>query len=130
MAYTARSRGDRGGHRDRRWRCRSQCAAHGLRTGQRHRASQRGHLVVAVADRDSWRGPGASRRGREACDSGVGGPARAALRVDVAETITCAYMAGATLVGVTLSTVAGLWWAQYVAAFALLFFRRAGGVGG
>jgi len=52
------------------------------------------------------------------------------LRVDVAETITCTYMAGATLVGVTLSTVAGLWWAQYVAAFALLFFRRAGGVGG
>jgi divalent metal cation (Fe/Co/Zn/Cd) transporter len=49
----------------------------------------------------------------------IGSPA---LRADVAESITCAYMAGATLVGVTLSTVAGLWWAEYVAAFALLFF--------
>ena len=45
-----------------------------------------------------------------------------ALRADVAETITCAYMAGATLVGVTLSTIAGWWWAEYVAAVALLFF--------
>jgi hypothetical protein len=29
-------------------------------------------------------------------------------------------MAGATLVGVGLSTLAGWWWAEYVAAFALL----------
>jgi divalent metal cation (Fe/Co/Zn/Cd) transporter len=45
-----------------------------------------------------------------------------ALRADIAETITCAYMAGATLVGVALSTTVGWWWAEYVAAFALLFF--------
>jgi divalent metal cation (Fe/Co/Zn/Cd) transporter len=46
----------------------------------------------------------------------------AALRADVAETVTCAYMAGATLASVTLSTVLGWWWAEYVAALALLFF--------
>lgn len=46
----------------------------------------------------------------------------AALRADVAETVTCAYMAGATLAGVTLSTVLGWWWAEYAAALALLFF--------
>lgn len=45
-----------------------------------------------------------------------------ALRADIAETIVCAYMAGATLVGVTLSALLGWWWAEYVAAFALLLF--------
>ena len=45
-----------------------------------------------------------------------------ALRADIAETITCAYMAGATVVGVALSTVLGWWWAEYVAALALLMF--------
>lgn len=43
-------------------------------------------------------------------------------RADVVETISCAYMAGATLVGVALSTVLGWWWAEYVAALALLIF--------
>lgn len=46
----------------------------------------------------------------------------ASLRADIAETITCAYMAGATLVGVGLSTALGLWWAQYLAALALLIW--------
>ncbi len=45
-----------------------------------------------------------------------------ALRADVAETITCAYMAAATLAGVAVCTVLGWWWAEYVAALALLFF--------
>lgn len=45
-----------------------------------------------------------------------------ALRADIAETITCAYMAAATLVGVALSTALGWWWAEYIAALALLFF--------
>jgi divalent metal cation (Fe/Co/Zn/Cd) transporter len=51
-----------------------------------------------------------------------------ALRADIAETITCAYMAAATLVGVGLNLVAGWWWAEYVAALALLVFivREAG----
>jgi divalent metal cation (Fe/Co/Zn/Cd) transporter len=46
----------------------------------------------------------------------------AALRADVAETVTCAWMAGVTLIGVTLSSFAGWWWVEYVAALALLFF--------
>ena len=45
-----------------------------------------------------------------------------ALRADIVETISCAYLAGATLVGVALSTVLGWWWAEYVAALALLIF--------
>ncbi len=46
----------------------------------------------------------------------------AALRADIAETVTCAYMAAATLAGAGLNLVAGWWWAEYVAALALLVF--------
>jgi divalent metal cation (Fe/Co/Zn/Cd) transporter len=46
----------------------------------------------------------------------------ASLRADVAETITCAYMAGVTLVGVALSMALGLWWVQYPCALALLIW--------
>jgi divalent metal cation (Fe/Co/Zn/Cd) transporter len=46
----------------------------------------------------------------------------AALRADVAETITCAYMAAATLTGAGLNLLFGLWWAEYAAALALLVF--------
>jgi divalent metal cation (Fe/Co/Zn/Cd) transporter len=46
----------------------------------------------------------------------------AALRADVAETVTCAWMAAATLAGAGLNLVAGWWWAEYVAALALLVF--------
>jgi divalent metal cation (Fe/Co/Zn/Cd) transporter len=46
----------------------------------------------------------------------------AALRADIAETLTCAYMAAATLAGTALNLLAGLWWAEYVAALALLVF--------
>lgn len=45
-----------------------------------------------------------------------------ALRADIVETLTCAYMAGATLVGVALNIVLHWWWADYVAALALLFW--------
>jgi divalent metal cation (Fe/Co/Zn/Cd) transporter len=44
----------------------------------------------------------------------------ASLRADIAETVTCAYMAGVTLVGVALSMALGLWWLQYVFALVLL----------
>jgi divalent metal cation (Fe/Co/Zn/Cd) transporter len=44
------------------------------------------------------------------------------LRADIAETITCAYMAGVTLLGVGAGMVLGLWWAQYVFALALLIW--------
>ena len=46
----------------------------------------------------------------------------AALRADIAETITCAYLAAATLAGTALNLVAGLWWAEYAAALVLLIF--------
>jgi divalent metal cation (Fe/Co/Zn/Cd) transporter len=46
----------------------------------------------------------------------------AALRADIAETITCAYMAAATLAGAGLNLLFGLWWAEYAAAIALLVF--------
>jgi divalent metal cation (Fe/Co/Zn/Cd) transporter len=46
----------------------------------------------------------------------------AALRADIAETITCAYMAAATLAGAGLNLLFGWWWAEYVAALALLVF--------
>ncbi len=46
----------------------------------------------------------------------------AALRADIAETITCAYMAAATLAGTALNLLLGLWWAEYAAALALLVF--------
>ena len=43
-----------------------------------------------------------------------------ALRADVAESITCAYLAGVTLVGLAVAAVTGLWWVEYVAAVLLL----------
>ncbi len=42
------------------------------------------------------------------------------LRADVAETISCAYLAATTLAGIALAAVTGWWWVQYVAALALL----------
>jgi divalent metal cation (Fe/Co/Zn/Cd) transporter len=46
----------------------------------------------------------------------------ASLRADIAETITCAYLAAVTLAGIGLSALLGLWWLQYVAALALLIW--------
>jgi divalent metal cation (Fe/Co/Zn/Cd) transporter len=46
----------------------------------------------------------------------------ASLRADIAETITCAYLAAVTLAGIALSSLLGLWWLQYVAAIALLIW--------
>jgi divalent metal cation (Fe/Co/Zn/Cd) transporter len=45
-----------------------------------------------------------------------------ALRADIAETLTCAYMAAATLAGTALNLLVGWWWAEYVAALVLLVF--------
>jgi divalent metal cation (Fe/Co/Zn/Cd) transporter len=49
----------------------------------------------------------------------IGSPA---LRADIAETLTCAYMAAATLTGAALNLLVGWWWAEYAAALALLVF--------
>jgi divalent metal cation (Fe/Co/Zn/Cd) transporter len=45
-----------------------------------------------------------------------------ALRGDAACSLTCAQMAAALLVGVALNTLFGLWWADAVAALALLYW--------
>lgn len=45
-----------------------------------------------------------------------------ALKADITETVTCAYMAGTTLFGVLINALTGLWWVEYLAAFALLFW--------
>lgn len=45
-----------------------------------------------------------------------------ALRADIAETLTCAYMAAATLVGVALNVLFRWWWADYLIALLLLFW--------
>ena len=49
----------------------------------------------------------------------IGSPS---LSADIAETLTCAYMAAATLVGVALNLSLGWWWAEYVAVLVLLAF--------
>ena len=43
-----------------------------------------------------------------------------ALRADIAETASCAYLAGVTLLGVSINAVTGWWWAEYIAAILLL----------
>jgi divalent metal cation (Fe/Co/Zn/Cd) transporter len=43
-----------------------------------------------------------------------------ALRADAACSITCAYMAGTLLVGLALNALLGWWWADSIAALALL----------
>jgi divalent metal cation (Fe/Co/Zn/Cd) transporter len=49
----------------------------------------------------------------------IGSPS---LRADIAESVTCAYMAAVTLGGIALSTFLGLWWIQYLGALALLIW--------
>ena len=44
----------------------------------------------------------------------------ASLRADIAETVSCAYLAAVTLAGLVASMWLGLWWAQYIAALLLL----------
>ncbi len=44
------------------------------------------------------------------------------LRADIAETISCAYLAGVTLAGLVMTLLFGWWWAQYIGAFALLIW--------
>lgn len=46
----------------------------------------------------------------------------ASLRADIAETVSCAYLAAVTLAGLAVSALGGWWWAQYVAALALLMW--------
>jgi len=45
-----------------------------------------------------------------------------ALRADIAETLACGLMAAFVLLGLVLNVVLRWWWAEYVAAFGLLFW--------
>lgn len=45
-----------------------------------------------------------------------------ALRADIAESATCAFLAGVTLIGAAINAVTGLWWVEYLAAIALLWW--------
>ena len=49
----------------------------------------------------------------------VGSPS---LRADIAETVSCAYLAAVTLAGLAATSLFGWWWAQYIAALALLIW--------
>ena len=46
----------------------------------------------------------------------------ASLRADIAETISCAVLAGLTLAGLAADAAFGRWWIQYVAALAFLIW--------
>ena len=46
----------------------------------------------------------------------------AALKADAACSVTCAYMSFTLLAGLLLNTIFGLWWADSLAAFALVYF--------
>src|SRR5258708_16384891 len=48
------------------------------------------------------------------------------LRADIAETVSCAYLAAVTLGGLGVSALTGWWWGQYVAALWLLVWWGAG----
>ena len=45
-----------------------------------------------------------------------------ALRADIAESVTCAYLAAVTLAGVLINALTGWWWFEYVGALALLIW--------
>ena len=45
-----------------------------------------------------------------------------ALRADIAESVTCAFLAGVTLIGAAIDAVTGLWWVEYLAAVILLWW--------
>jgi divalent metal cation (Fe/Co/Zn/Cd) transporter len=42
------------------------------------------------------------------------------LRADIAETVSCAYLAAVTLAGLVVAALTGWWWIQYAAALVLL----------
>jgi divalent metal cation (Fe/Co/Zn/Cd) transporter len=77
---------------------------------------QRSWLGVAVAAAAIIVMPWLASRKRKANQT-IQSPA---LRADIAESITCAYLAGVTLAGAAINALTGLWWIEYVAALALL----------
>ena len=92
-------------------------AAAGLLFGLRPQASPIG-IAISVASivvmAILW-------RWRLALADRLGSPA---LRGDAACSVVCLYMAGATLVGLALNGVFGLWWADPIAGLALIWWIR------
>jgi divalent metal cation (Fe/Co/Zn/Cd) transporter len=88
-----------------------------------------GGLLIRLEPGESWAGLGVAAAAvivmpllawrKRVVNATIQSPA---LKADIAETITCAYLAAATLAGLALGAVAGWWWIQYVAALALLVF--------
>lgn len=84
-------------------------------------------LVLHVQPEQSWLGIGVSALAlllmpwlairKRAVNTTLQSPA---LRADIAESTTCAYLALVTLVGVGIAALSGWWWIEYVAALALL----------
>ena len=58
-------------------------------------------------------------RAKHQANKVIGSPS---LRADIAETISCAYLAAVTLAGLGATMLFGWWWAQYIAALALLIW--------
>jgi divalent metal cation (Fe/Co/Zn/Cd) transporter len=90
-------------------------SAAGLVAGLKPEGSVLGILVAAVAVVAM---PALALAKTRANDS-IGS---ASLRADIAETLTCAYMAAVTLVGLAASMLFDLWWVQYAAALVLLIW--------
>jgi len=86
-------------------------------------------LILQVGPQRSWLGVGVAAAALVvmpllAWRKGLANRAigSSALSADVAETTTCAYMAGTTLLGLLLDAITGLWWVEYVACLVLLFW--------
>lgn len=88
-------------------------SAVGLLLGVAPGASLAGMLIAAVAVATMPLLARAKRRVNDVLQS-------PSLRADIAESISCAYLAGVTLAGLAIATLTGWWWVQYVAALALL----------
>jgi divalent metal cation (Fe/Co/Zn/Cd) transporter len=87
----------------------------GLALGLKPDASGIGLAVAAVALIVMPLLAGAKRGVNRILDS-------ASLRADIAETMSCAYLAAVTLAGLGSSMLLGWWWMQYIAALALLIW--------
>lgn len=83
-------------------------------------APERSYVGIAVAVAAVVGMPLLARRKRAIAER-IGS---AALRGDAACSITCAYMAGTLLVGLALNAVFGWWWADSLAALALLYWLQ------
>jgi divalent metal cation (Fe/Co/Zn/Cd) transporter len=88
-----------------------------------------GGLVLRIQPERSWLGvvvcaaavivmPWLAARKR-AANQTIQSPA---LRADIAESITCAYLAGVTLAGTAIDALTGLWWVEYITALLLLWW--------